>query len=68
MKTYNVCVPITGTIWVTVEAEDEKSAIEAAMDSEDLTLANIEQWSAHKQICQGNVLYAEQNEAYAEES
>jgi hypothetical protein len=68
MKTYNVCLPLTGTIWVTVEAESEEAAIEAALCSEDAKTENIEEWQTHRQICKGNVLYADTNEAYAEEA
>lgn len=67
MKTYNVCLPLTGTIWVTVEAESEEAAIDAAFDSEDITTENIHEWETHRQICRGNVLSASVNEAYAEE-
>ena len=62
---YEVCVPFTGKIWVTVEADSEKDAIEAAFESEQLNLDNVEEWEAHKIICEGNVLHASQNEAYA---
>lgn len=65
---YNVCIPITGVVWVTVEADSEDEAIELAMDSPDLTVDNIEEWETHKRICDGNVLYAQVNEAYAEEA
>lgn len=64
-KEYEVCVPITGVIWVTVEAESEKEAIQAAFGSAELTLDNVEEWEAHKEICSGNVLHASQNTAYA---
>lgn len=67
-KEYEVCLPITGIIWVTVEADSEKEAIEAAFESDQLTLDNVEQWEAHKRICSGNILHASQNEAYAVES
>jgi len=67
LRDFDVCIPITGTIWVTVEAENEEDAIEKAFMSDDLTLQNIEEWECHKEICSGNVLHASQNEAYAEE-
>jgi hypothetical protein len=41
MASYEVCIPITGIIWVTVEADNEKAAIEAALSSEDLIRDNI---------------------------
>lgn len=62
---YEVCVPITGIVWVTVEADSESDAINAAFESEELNLDNVEEWEAHKQICSGNVLHATCNEAYA---
>jgi hypothetical protein len=68
MASYEVCIPITGIIWVTVEAENEKAAIDAALSSEDLVRDNIEEWEAHKEICTGNVLHASVNAAYAVES
>ncbi len=68
LRDFDVCIPITGTIWVTVEAENEEDAIEKAFMSDDLKLQNIEEWECHKEICSGNVLHASQNEAYAKES
>jgi hypothetical protein len=62
---YKVCVPITGIIWVTVEAESEADAINAAFESEELKLDSVEEWEAHKAICAGNVLHASHNEAFA---
>ena len=62
---YEVCVPFTGIIWVTVEAENEADAINAAFESDQLKLDNVEEWEAHKEICSGNVLHASHNEAYA---
>lgn len=67
-KEYNVCLPITGKIWVTVEAESEKDAIEQAFESEELTTENIEEWEPHRRICSGNVLHASMNEAFAKEA
>jgi hypothetical protein len=65
-KTYSVAVPISGVIYVEVEAEDEKDAIEKALDSDQLTQDNLERWEAHRHIVQGNVCYAVQWEAEAE--
>lgn len=58
MKKWSVAVPISGVIHVEVEAEAEEEAMEAAFNSEDLTLDNIEEWEAHRKIVQGNVCYA----------
>ncbi len=67
-KTYDVCVPFTGTIWVTVEADSPEEAINEAFNSEQLNLDNVHEWQAHVEICSGNMLHASQNEAYAVES
>lgn len=60
MKTYTVTLPIAGHIVIDVEAESEEAAIEAAMCSDKLTLANIESWGALEQFNQGNVCYCPQ--------
>lgn len=64
-KRWGVTLPITGTIYVEVEAEDAKAAIEAALDAEpdDSEL----QWETHRHIVRGNVFCGMQNEARAEE-
>jgi hypothetical protein len=67
MATFNVCLPITGIIWVTVEAEDEDDAIDEALGSDQLETSNIEEWEALRRICSGNALHAQLNEAYAVE-
>lgn len=67
MPRYLVTLPLTGTISVEVDAEDEESAITAALASEDVIVTNIEEWEVHRQICRGNVLYASQNEAEVRE-
>jgi hypothetical protein len=67
MATFNVCLPITGIIWVTVEAEDEDDAIDEALGSDQLETSNIAEWEALRRICSGNVLHAQLNEAYAVE-
>lgn len=65
LKTWNVAVPITGVVYVTVEAADEESAIEAALDKAGDN--EIEEWEAHRRIVGGNVFYGTLNEAEAEE-
>ena len=66
MKTYNVTIPCTLSVCVTVEAEDEKSAKEAALNvdfrldlqSEDKEASpEIVEFETHEQICRGNVFY-----------
>lgn len=66
LKEYDVCVPITGIIWVTVEAENEDDAIEKAMESDELSRDNIEEWETHEIIVRGNVFYGHTNQAHAE--
>lgn len=55
MKTYSVQIPIGGHAIVTVDAEDEDSAIELAM--ENLSIENIENWEPLHKVNQGNVCY-----------
>jgi nicotinate-nucleotide pyrophosphorylase len=66
MKTYGVSLPISGTVYIEVEAEDEDDAIEKALISDQCVLDNIETWEAHRQITQGNFFYGTRNEAEAE--
>jgi len=65
MASWTVLVPITGYIPVSVEADSEKEAIEAAFESEELNLDNVGEWEAHKAIVQGNVFHGSRNEAEA---
>ena len=60
MKTYTVTVPIAGHIVIDVEAESEELAIEAAMNSDKLTLDNVDCWEALEQFNEGNVFYCPQ--------
>lgn len=61
MARYTVAVPITGVIYVEVEADDEAGAKVAALESDGLTLDNVEEWNTHRQVVQGNVFYGTQN-------
>lgn len=56
MKNYGVLLPITGQIYVEVEAETEEDAIEKALEAE-LLRENIEEWDAHKKIVRSNIFY-----------
>ena len=64
-KRWAVTLPITGTIYVEVEAETEKEAINAALvsdyDSDEM------QWEVHRHVVRGNVFYGMQCDAEAEE-
>lgn len=65
-KQYDVSLPITGILLVTVEAESEDDAIRKAFESDQLIIDNIEEWDVHEKIVEGNILYASHNNAYAE--
>lgn len=58
MKTYEVTLPITGIAYLTIEADSEDEAIEAAMSA--VTVENLETWEAVRDITRGNVCYAMQ--------
>lgn len=66
MRLFAVTLPVCGYAVVEVEAEDEKSAIEAAFGA-DITKAHIEEWDVYRHIAQGNVLYAPVNTPSAED-
>jgi hypothetical protein len=57
MAKYNVLIPFAGHISVIVDADDEKTAIAVAMESEDLHLENVESWEALDKFSEGNVCY-----------
>ena len=65
MATYSVTIPITGYIINEVSADSEEEAIDKAMD-ESYTSEDIEMWQPMRRIVQGNILYADHNEASAE--
>ncbi len=58
MPTYNVTLPIAGHAYLTVEAEDEAAAIDAAKS--EVTIADIEEWDALNEFTRGNVCYCPQ--------
>ena len=60
MKTYVVTVPMAGHLVIEVEAESEEAAIDAALESEDLTLDRLEDWQAMRQFNTGNICYCPQ--------
>lgn len=55
MKTYCVNIPVAAHASIEVEAEDEDSAIEKAM--EEMTIGNIEEWEPLKIVSEGNFLH-----------
>ena len=64
-KRWSVSVPFTGYVVVEVEADDEKSAIEAALESDKLDINDCEECEFHDYVARGNVFYGVQNEAEA---
>ena len=63
MAQYEVTLPITGIMFLTVEAESEEDAISKAQD--EAVLSCLEEWESHEHIVQGNVFYGVKNEAEA---
>lgn len=63
MYEFTVTIPITGVAHVVVEAEDEEDAIRQGF--EVVTLDDVDDWSSHRRIIEGNVFYGTQNEAEA---
>ena len=57
MKEWAVTLPISGTAYVMVNAETEDEAIDKAL--EIVTNDDIESWEAHRNIVEGNVVYAQ---------
>ena len=74
MKVYQVTIPIAGSIYVDVEAEDEEEAKEKALnrswsisltsDDNSVSLGELEPL---EHICQGNVCFAPVWDIEAEE-
>ncbi len=67
MARWLVTLPFTGTVSVEVEADSEEAAIEAALNDEEVTTDDIDQWETCRIITEGNVTHAMQNEAEAME-
>jgi len=53
-QAWNVTVPITGVIYVTVEAMSKEDAIDRALDGE-LHTDDIAEWKAHRKVVEGHV-------------
>jgi hypothetical protein len=66
VKRYGVCIPITGFVYVEVEAGSKREAIDKAFE-QDLSEAEIEEWNLHEHVTEGNVCHATLNSARAEE-
>ena len=70
MKRYDVTVPFTGMLVVTVEAEGEKEAIDAALDVDSMKIegkngAEILEVEVTRAVTKGNVFRGVLNEASA---
>lgn len=75
MKRYDVTLPVVGQVVVTVEAEDEESAIEAALgldpfpiNADGVNGAEIIELNTVRRVVTSNVLHAPLNEAEATEA
>ena len=55
LRTYLITLPIAGHAVVVIDAIDEKSAIEKAM--EEVTIEDFEDWEVLRQFNQSNVCY-----------
>jgi hypothetical protein len=70
-KTYYVKIPFAGYVGLEVEADDEESAIEAALDKAAMTCegrdgTEVQEWEFLEYVVQGNVCAAPLWEAEAE--
>lgn len=67
MPKYGVSLPVTGQIYVEVDADDEESAIDAALEKE---LTNKEkrlmEWETIREVVRGNVFSGMLRQADAE--
>ena len=62
---YGVSLPFTGYVYVEVEAENKKEALEQAQDN--ATLNDMCEWEFTEKVCSGHVSYAVLTEAEVEE-
>lgn len=70
LKRYDVTLPFSGMLVVTVEAEDEKGAIDAALDVDSMRIdgkngAEILEVEVTRALTRGNVFRGVLNEASA---
>ena len=66
MKRYALSIPITGLVYMEIEAESEEDAKQKAFMS-DVTTENIDEWDMHESIVTGNVFHGHLNEIDIEE-
>lgn len=62
MPRYGVTLPITGSVYVEVEADSEEAAIDAALACEKWPEPS---WEVHRYATRGNVYYGDTREAEA---
>ena len=62
---YGGSLPLTGWIYLEVEAKNEKEALDKARDK--ATLDDMVEWEFTEKVCSGHVSYAVLNEAEGEE-
>ena len=74
MKTYSVQIPVTGSIIVTVEAENAKAAEDAAWELADFQVVperpdvcEAGEFETHRHVTRGNVCSAVCNDINVEE-
>lgn len=69
MKKFRVILPVSGTVYIEVEAEDKNDAINKALTGECLGkfLGHPDEGECHQAIVQGNVYDASQWKAVATE-
>ena len=65
MATYGVTLPVTGSVYVEVEADSREEAIEKALEYE-FKAEHLEEWEVHRQTNRGNVAYGNCTEASAD--
>lgn len=56
MPLYDVTVPIAGYAVVRVRANSEQEAVDAAINSDQLTTDAIEEWDGYTRLVEGNVM------------
>lgn len=68
MKSFNVLIPIAGCMRISVEAESEEKALEAAYEEyhKNPDAADLE-WEFCETVTEGNVLHAPYNSVEIEE-
>lgn len=67
MKTYSVAIPVTGVLYVTVDADSEEDAIEKSKHIEYDKKEHDFEWERVSHICEGNVFCGMLNSIEAQE-